>query len=42
MNGFLGGLAVALVVSVIAWVSLDSLDMAASDVFTSSHSVRLN
>jgi hypothetical protein len=42
MNGFLGGLAVALVVSVIAWASLSSLDMAASDVFTSGQSVRLN
>lgn len=42
MKGFIGGVCVVIVVSVIAWAALDTFNVSAADAFISNNSVRLN
>ena len=41
MQGFIGGVCVVIVVSVIAWAMLDTFDMSAADAYSSNKTVRL-
>jgi hypothetical protein len=41
MKAFVSGVALMIVIAVIAWAVLDSVGMSSSDVFTSGGSVRL-
>jgi hypothetical protein len=41
MKGFIGGVCLVIVVSVIAWAALDTFDMSAADAYSSPQSVRL-
>ena len=41
MKGFIGGVCLVIVVSVIAWAALDTFDMSAADAYSSPQTVRL-
>ncbi len=41
MNGFIGGVCLVIVVSVIAWAALDTFDLSAADAYSSPQTVRL-